>query len=327
MNIRSRSAIHEEARQSLDRAPHKNQIILLYTAVCCGLSLLATLMSVFFSDRISGTGGLENIGLRSILSTGQSVLPLVQTIVTACMGLGYHISMLTITRGYEATPRTLFQGFRHFGPLLRVTLLQGFVYFGIAFAATYISSFLFLLSPFSADFMELMEPIVSSMSVLDTSLILEESTLMAAAETMIPMVWIMAGVFLLLFIPVYYGFRMVNFCLAEDPRKGALAAMAKSRRLMRHNRIALFRLDLTLWWFYLGTLAVSVLCYGDVLLPLVGIALPWSNEVSFYVFYLTSMVVQLVLYYFAMNKVYAVYAVTYDVLQDALPGTDTPVQM
>ena len=327
MNIRSRSAIHEEARQSLDRAPYQKQIILIYTAVCCGLSLLATLMSVFFSDRISGTGGLGNIGLRSVLSTGQSVLPLVQTIVTACLGLGYHIAILTVTRGYEATPRTLLLGFRHFGPVLRAMLLQGFAYCGIAFAATYISSFLFLLTPFSADFVELMEPLVSSMTVLDTGLILDEATLMAAAETMAPMVWILAGVFLLLFIPVYYGFRMVNFCLAEDPGRGALAAMVKSRRLMRRNRIALFRLDLTLWWFYLGSVAVSLLCYADVLLPLAGIALPWSNEVSFYVFYLTSMVVQLVLYYFAMNKVYAVYAVTYDVLQDALPGTDTPVQM
>jgi len=323
MNIRSRSAIHEEARQALDRAPYKKQIILIYTAICCGLSLLTTLMSVFFSDRIAGTGGLGNIGLRSVLSTGQSVLPLIQTVITACLGLGYHISMLTITRGYEATPRTLYQGFRHLGPLLRVMLLQGFLYSGIAFAATYISSFLFLLTPFSAEFVEVVEPLISSMTVLDTSLVLDEATLMAAAETMVPMVWILLGVFLLLFVPVYYGFRMVTFCLAEDPRRGALAALGKSRRLMRRNRIALFRLDLSLWWFYLGSLAITALCYGDVLLPMMGVSLPWSSEVSFYVFFVLSLLLQIVLYYFAMNRVYAVYAVAYDALQDELSPSTT----
>ena len=112
MNIRSRSAIHEKARQSLARAPYTKQAVLIYTAVCCGLSLLATIVSALLSDRISGAGGLSNIGLRSVLSTGQSVLPMVQLIVSSCLGLGYHILMLTITRGYETTPRTLLQGFR-----------------------------------------------------------------------------------------------------------------------------------------------------------------------------------------------------------------------
>lgn len=327
MNIRSRSAIHETARNALSRAKNTKQIVLIYTAVCCGLSLAGTLLSVFFSDRISGTGGLGSLGLRALLSTGQSVLPLIQTIVTSCLGLGYHIIMLTITRGYEAEPRTLLQGFRHFGAMLRVLLLQSFIYLGLGFSATYLSAYLFLLTPFSADFMEVMEPVLSSMSVMDTTMVLDEATLMAAAETMIPMLWIMLGVCLLLMAPVYYRYRMVTFCLAEEPRRGALAAMGKSRRLMRRNCIALFRLDLSLWWYYLAQTVISLLCYGDVLLSMMGIVLPWSDTVSFYVFYLLSMVLQVGLYYLAMNRVYAVYAVAYDALQDEQSPTNYPVQM
>lgn len=319
MNIRSRRAIHEEACRALAQAPETGKTVLIYTAVCCGLSFLTTLLTVFLSDRIEGTGGLSNIGLRSVLSTGQSVLPLVQFIVTSCLGLGYHITMLTVTRGYEASPRILLQGFRHFFPLLRAILLQGFVYVGIALAATYCSSFLFLMTPLASGFMEVMEPLLSSMTVMDTGIILDDATLMAATEAMLPMFWILIPVFLLLFVPVHYGFRMVNFCLAEDPRRGALFALSKSRHLMRRNRVALFRLDLTLWWYYLGTVLVTVLCYGDALLPMLGIQLPWDPTVSFYAFYLLSIALQIALNYFAMNRVYAVYAVAYDALQDQMP--------
>lgn len=326
MNIRSRSAIHEEARQALDRAPYTGRIILIYTAACCGLSILATLLSLFFSDRIAGTGGLSNIGLRSVLSTGQSVLELAQVIVSACLGLGYHIIMLTITRRYEAAPRTLLQGFRHFGPLFRAILLQSFIYLGLIFGATYLSSFLFLMTPGAEAFMEVMAPVMSSMTVMDSAIILDEATLMAATETMLPMFWIMLVVLPLVLVPTWYKFRMVNFCLAENPRQGALAAILKSRLLMRRNRIALFRLDLTLWWFHLGSLLVFLLCYGDVLLALMGVTFPWSATVTSFVFYFLSLGLQVAVNYFAMNRAYAVYAVAYDVLQDDLPKITLPVQ-
>lgn len=325
MNIRSRSAIHEAAGRALDRAPYTKKAVIIYTAVCCGLSLFATIISAFLSDRISGTGGLSNMGLRAVLSTGQSVLPLIQLIVSACLGLGYHILMLTITRGYDTTPRTLLQGFRHFGPLLRSMLLQGFVYCGLAFAATYGSSFLFLMTPLSVNFTKIMEPLAASMTVLDSGIMLDEATLLAASEAMLPMFWILIPVFLALFIPVFYGFRMVNFCLAEDPRKGALAAMRKSRFLMRRNRTALFRLDLTMWWYYAGSILVTLLCYGDVLLPMAGVTFPWSDTVSFYLFYLLSIALQILVNYFAMNRVYAAYALAYDALQDQMLSASTPV--
>ena len=325
MNIRSRSAIHEAAGRALDRAPYTKKAVIIYTAVCCGLSLFATIISAFLSDRISGTGGLSNMGLRAVLSTGQSVLPLIQLIVSACLGLGYHILMLTITRGYDTTPRTLLQGFRHFGPLLRSMLLQGFVYCGLAFVATYGSSFLFLMTPLSVNFTKIMEPLAASMTVLDSGIVLDEATLLAASEAMLPMFWILIPVFLALFIPVFYGFRMVNFCLAEDPRKGALAAMHKSRFLMRRNRTALFRLDLTMWWYYAGSVLVTLLCYGDVLLPMAGVTFPWSATVSFYLFYVLSIALQILVNYFAMNRVYAAYALAYDALQDQMLSPSTPV--
>ena len=327
MNIRDRRAIHDTAAHALDRAAEAQKIALVYGLICCGLSLISTILSGLLGDRISGTGGLGNIGLRSILSTVQSVLPLVNLIVTACLGLGYHTAMLCFTRGFDASVNTLMSGFRHLGVVLRALLFQILIYSGAGFIAVYLSSFIFMSTPFAEPFIEVVEPLVSSMTVMDTGIMLDDATLMAAAETMMPMLWILLAVCLVMMVPLYYRFRMVDFCLADDPRMGAIHALAKSRHMMRRNCTALFRLDLSLWWFYAAQLLISLVCYGDILLPMVGVNFPWSNEVSYYLFLVLSLVMQIALYYFGMNRVYGVYAVAYDALQQELPKPELPVQM
>lgn len=326
MNIRARHTIHETADQALLRAPSQQKIILVYAAICCGLSLCVTVISALLSDRISGTGGLGNIGLRSVLSTGQSVLPLVNLIVTTCLSLGYHIAILSITRGYEATPKTLTAGFRYLGPLLRCMLLQGLVYCITGLGAVYLSSFIFMATPLADPFVEIMTPLLSS-SAISSGIVVDDATLAAATDAMMPMMWILLAVCLVVMTPIYYRFRMVTFCLADDPRKGALHALSKSKRLMLRNCFALFRLDLDLWWFYLAQVLITVVCYGDVLLPMAGVSFPWSNTVSYYLFFVLSLVLQTLLYCFGMNRVYAAYAVAYDALQDQQPKPNLPVQM
>ena len=325
MNIRERRAIHEAARNTLSRAEKPRRIALAYAAICCGMALVATIGDSLLGSRISSAVGLSNIGLRSILSTSQTLLFLANLLVTACLTMGYHTAILSITRGFDATPHTLKAGFRHFGPVLRALFLQAFTYLGAAFAATYLSSAIFMATPFADPFLEAMEPYMPS--IIGSSIVVDETILAATAESLVPMLWILAAVSLVLIVPLYYRFRMVNFCLADDPRLGALFAMTKSRRLMRRNCFALFRLDLDLWWFYLGQVAVNLICFGDLLLPLAGVSFPWSNTVSYYLFYVLSLAAQMALYSFGMNRVYAVYAVAYDALQEDLPKPNVPVQM
>ena len=324
MNIRERRAIHETAQHALHRADKHRNIPLTYAAICCGMALIATVANSLLGNRISGSGGLGNIGLRSILSTGQSILPLVNLILTVCLTMGYHTAILSITRGFEATPRTLMCGFRHFGPVLRALILQAVTYLATALAAMYISSTIFMLTSWADPFMEAMEPYLST--IAGSTLVVDETILAAASEHMMPMMWILAIVCVVLMVPLYYRFRMVNFCLADDPRLGAIFAIVKSRRMMRRNCFALFRLDLDLWWFYLGQLLVGLISYGNVLLFMAGVSFPWSDTVSNYLFYILSLIAQVVLYYFGMNRVYAVYAVAYDALQEELPKPELPVQ-
>ena len=327
MNIRDRRAMEETAARAFRRADAPQKIILVYALVCCGLSLLSTVIAVLLGDKIAGTGGLGNIGLRSVLSTGQSVLPLITTIVTACLNFGYHTAVLSIIRGYDASPATLSLGFRRFGVIFRTMLLQGLVYFSACLMTIYLSSTIFVATALGEEFTALMEPYLSSMTVLDTGIILSEEMMAPLMQAMIPMFYIMGALGLLFLVPLCYRFRMVNFALADDPDRGAIHALLKSRHLMRRNCIALFRLDLSMWWFYLGQVFISLVCYGDVLLPMVGVSFPWNDTVSYYLFFLLSALMEVALYYFTMNHVYTVYAVAYDALQEEQPQFNMPVQM
>lgn len=323
MNIRDRRAIHHAAGEKLDRARFPmGRILLVYLGISIGLSLGSALLSVFLSDRIANTGGLGNMGLRSILSTGQTILPLVQTLVVMGLEMGYCMAAMQVSREQPVTTDTLWGGFRRFFPLLRAMILQGLVYFAVGMMSMYLSAYIFVMLPISAQFREIIAPMLESVTVMSSSITLDEATIMEAAGAMLPVFWIFAGLFLLLFIPLFYQYRLVMYRLIDQPRPGALRALHESRVMMRRNRIALFKLDLTFWWFYILQVLSAAVCYGDVLLPLLGIELPFSATVSYFLFLILSLALQGVVYYFALNKV----AVTYAVAYESLLPKETPAQ-
>lgn len=320
MNIRNRRDIHHAAGCSLANAKGDlKKILLVYLGIITVLTLAASTVSVLLSDRIADTGGLRNMGLRSVLTTSQSVLSMVQFIVLVGLEIGYCAVALRIYRGKEVSTETLFGGFRCFLPLMGATLVQGVLYLGAAMLCLYPSAFIFMLLPVSADFYELFTPLMEAAAggtpADIAALALEdEATMLAFMDSMTPMVWIFAILFLLLFIPMHYKFRMVIYRLVDQPRPRGMLAIRESRFLMRRNRFALFRLDLNFWWFYLAQVAIMALCYADMLLPLLGITLPWSDTVSYFVFLVLSLISQFAVYYFAMNRVAVTYAAAYDSL-------------
>ena len=316
MTIQDRRAIKYSAVQALNTAPGNPKItVLVYTAGSAVLALLLSVISMMLGNRISNTGGLSNIGLRSILSTAQSVLPLLQILISFCLGLGYDSAALKMARRQEATPRTLLDGFLLFGPLMRSLLLQGLIYLSIGFGAMYAASFIFMMSPFSGDFYELMEPLLTSTTILSSEVVMDDATLMAAAQALLPMIPIFLVIFAAVATPIMYQYRMVNFCLIDASRPRALIAMRDSINMMRKNKLQLFKLDLSFWWFYLAQLVISLTAYGDILLPLLGVIFPWSDTVSFYLFYVVSLVLQIALYYLCLNKVQVAYATAYEALR------------
>ena len=85
---------------------------------------------------------------------------------------------------------------------------------------------------------------------------------------------------------------------------------------MTHGRrLDIFKLDLSFWWFYVLDGLTLALCYGDLILGLMGISLPISADVSYFLFYVLYLAAQLGLYVFARNRVECTYAAGYDALR------------
>ena len=314
MNIRDRQAIRHAAGQSLENAKGEpRKILLVYLGIVTGLSLAVAALSVVLTGRIENTGGLSNMGLRSVLSTAKAVLPLVQSLVFIGLELGYCTVALRIVRGEHISNDTLFSGFRRFFPLLRAQILLSFLYIGIAMLSIYTGAYLFLMLPMSEGFYETVMPMMES-ATSGGVMTIDEPLMAATADAMMPSLWLFALLFLLLFLPTYYNYRMVTYRLIDQKRPGALRAIHESRVMMRRNRFALLKLDLTLWWFYLLQTVILLIAYLDMLLPMLGIALPFSSEISYFLFLALSLGLQFVVYYFCMNKVAVIYATAYETL-------------
>lgn len=310
MDIRDRNNLRQSARAQLAAATGRpKQVVLIYAVVSSLLALAGTLVSLLLSDRIAGTGGLSNMGLRSILSTIQYILPFVQLLVMMTMDLGYHRAMLNITRSRPATPRDLAHGFYLFWPLLRTIVMQYVIYLGVIFLSIYAATFIFSLLPLSQNLYTVMEPYLSG------TLVMDEAAALQAIPAMIPLLITCILVCCAFLLPKIYQFRMVPYCLLDSSRPGAIAALGESRMLMRDKRLALFRLDLDFWWFYALEVLITLVCYGDVLLPMVGITLPWSGTFSYFLFYILSLVMQVSVYCFFMNRVNVAYAAFYEAIR------------
>lgn len=305
MNIRDRRGLKDAAREAIAGAAYDpKRLILIHTGAMVALSLILTLVDYVLQQQISGTGGLGGVGLRSVLETIQTVLLIGQVLSVLFWQIGYIYAALRITRGQAAGPGSLLEGFRRFFPVLRLRLLLALLYSGLTMLCVYAASILFSLTPWS-------EPILAAYEAGT-----EEALLAAMDTVMLPLTGVMGLVMLIVVVPYAYRLRMTEYALMDDPAAGARRAIRKSRMMMRGNRLQLLKLDLSFWWFYALEIVVAMLAYGDLLLPMFGVALPWSDTVSYYVFLVVCYLGQLALYWWRGNDVRLTYALAY---QSMLP--------
>ena len=312
MDIRK---LKQNAAGAMQVAREPKKAVLAYTGLISLIALLTTLADMYLSKEISGTGGLSNMGIRSVLSTVQTVLPLVQTVLLLCLELGYLSAVMRFARKQYADHTDLRTGFERFGPLLRMTLLESAIYVGLMFVSTYVGTQIFMMTPFSRPMVEALTPLLESSMLSSGNLVLDDATMQVIEAASIPMVIIIGILFALLAIPVSYRYRMANYRLLDMPREGALAAMRCSRRMMRGNGWKLLKLDLSFWWYYLLMVAASVVCYGDQILLLMGISLPIPAVASSLLFYGLYLVAQCGIYYFFRNEVEVTYVMAYEAIR------------
>lgn len=311
MDIRNRSALKQDAARALNRGRDPKKLITYYAGITVLVALALTLINFLLEQQIAGKGGLSNLGTRSMLSTVQTLLPIVQMVVLMCLEFGYLHGMLRIARGQYADHTDLKVGFHLYGPILRITLLQGLLFAAIGVITFYVAIQIFLLTPWGAPVMEILLPFVEAGTT-----VLDEATALQVGEYMMPMLIIFLILYLVVVIPLAYRFRMANFALLDEPRAGAIAALRASRKMMRHNSISLLKLDLSFWWYYALQALATVLCYGDLILVYMGVQLPFDPVVSSFLFYGIYLAVLFGIHYFLRNAVEATYIMAYESLHE-----------
>lgn len=315
MNLRNIREIKEFASRRLEESPSQKRIVIIYIALALGLTALVTVLDHVLGLQIDNFGGLSNLGKKTMLSSVQSMLPLAQSILTMCLDVGYVAAMLRIARGMYASPQTLRLGFDRFWVLLRCSVFKGLLLTGVTFVSMYTGIMIFMLTPLAAPVVEIVTPIMNQMSLLDSAIMIDDATYAQLLQAMAPCFAFGGVILLVLGGPMFYSFRMVNYIIIDKPGMGALMALRESKKMMRGHRLQLLKLDVSLWWYYLASAAALLICYGDILLPMVGVELPVSETLAFFGFYALYMVASFGVHYFLRNQAEVSYALAYDAVK------------
>lgn len=312
MALPSFSVLRGRARQSLDAAQTPKKVVLLYVGVTLLLSLLLMVVDYLLEQQIGSTGGLSGIGTRSALETARSVLQLLHGIAVPFWQVGYLFYTLKLAQEEDVGYPGLLQGFRRFGPVLRLKLLITGILFLVMMASSYLASSLFFLTPWSDTLLEALMPMVTTTLDPNTMPDIYEAIPLSA---ILPMMLLFLVCFVALAIPVAYRFRMAELWLLDHPGQGAFLSLLNSGRLMHKKCIAVFKIDLHFWWFYGLQLLISLLGVADLLLLQLGISLPFDPSVGYFVLFGISAVLQLGLYLWKQNEVSVTYAHVYEALK------------
>ena len=162
MDIRNTRQLKDFSAGRLANARDGQKIILYFSLITIAATALANVASYVLSRQIAKTGGLGSMGVRSALTTAQTLLPLVQAGFLMCLTLGYLATMLRIARGQYASPNGMRLGFDRFWVLLRCTLLKGLIFGGAAAASLYVAMMIYMMTPFSNAAVDILMPLVKN---------------------------------------------------------------------------------------------------------------------------------------------------------------------
>lgn len=306
-----RRAVKHTVMQTLaETESNHKKLVLIHTGVMLALTFALMLIDLLLSQKISATGGLGGISTRSTLATIQSALRLAQLAIIPFWQAGYTFLTLQLSKKEHVSFKTLTEGFMRLGPVLRLLLLQLILYAIIGIACANISSTIFMATPWAKPLFEIAEAMRQGAEYT------EEMLLAATAEYALPLTIITMVIFLGVCAPFFYRYRLAMYSLLDDDQTMALAAMRNSRILTKGHRMAIFKLDLSFWWFYTCELLVAALGFLDLILPSLGIALPLPQAAVTFLCFGIYAAAQLALHYWRKNEINVTYAQVYNTLME-----------
>ena len=266
-----------------NRAPART-LVLWFCGVLAALTLGSNGLNLYLDSQIGNTGGLEGIGMSSLLLTDQTILSYINQFFGPFWTAGFLAAMLAMVRGIRPKPRDLTEGFRRPLRILGYVAFEAAAALLLLVAVVNLASILFTLSPMGADFAENMAPLLLDAEALTPEGLLNQEliSLDALIASLLPMFVITGVLYLPLFAVMAYGFRLALY-LVMDRGIGAIPAHFLSLRLMRGHKLQMLRLDLSWWWYYL----LGAVCYAVAYLPtvllLLGVGLPMDYTAMLFV--------------------------------------------
>ena len=306
--------LKQNARLSLENAGYDpKKLALIHTGISVAASLILSLLSAALDMGIAGTGGLSGMQLRAVLSTMQSVLSIAFMILLPFWELGFVFACVGYARKEQVGFSSLLGGFRRWRSALTLFILEALLAVGIVMACSYAAYILFMLSPMFSGVADVLLPVIEAgESALDYAAV--EALIPQLLPKLVPLYGIMLVVFLVVGLPFLYRYRMARFALIDGENRG-IGCLAKSKQLMRRNRLRLFKLDVSFWWYYLLQILLTLVAYGDSLLVLLGVTLPISATVSYWLFYGLYMALRLVFAWKFAAYIQTSYAHFYDAVK------------
>ena len=315
MDIRNTSEIKKAALRRLRDADQAKRVAAIYAALTLGVSVLVMIANLVLNLMIEQAAGLGGMSRRTVLISLQTILPVISVPITLCLELGYQAAMLRVARGQYVSPQSLRLGFDRFWVLLRCVALECLMLLAVCMGSIYLGCLIFMLSPFSQQAVALMQPMMENATLLNPQAAMDSGLYDQILGAMLPAFEICILLATVLGAIVLFRYRLAHFVIIDKPGIPAMAALRESRKMLKGNCGKLLRLDVSLWWYYAAGLLASLLCYADMLLPMLGVSLPWSDTVSYYLFFALYLAAQFGVYYFLRNRAETAYAIAYDSLR------------
>ena len=288
MNI---SQLKSDALRCMRAAGKKPyQLTFLSVAVSVAAAVIVGLVGTAVSN-FQGGEGLSGMGPASMLQALEHFLNMIVQLLSPFWAVGLVAALFAIAHGHYADNGTLLEGFRSFFPFLRLYLLKFMLMIAVVTLTCVVSVFLYFLTPWAAN---LEAAVAENPDILEN---VERIT-----KEMLPFMAIYAVLLLAVLVPLVYRLRFAEYFLITG-WKGAMMAMTASFRLTKGRVKTLFMLDLSFWWYYLGSALLLGVCDLDVIVGLFGHRLNMDAQAAYWVCYLCYAAGHLALETFARPRV------------------------
>ena len=315
MDIHTRKGLRGKAADALAaNSGDPRYTLLVYAAVLAFSGLFLALLTTLLDLRIANTGGLQMLSQQATLSTIRTAAPVILILALLGLELGRLTVALRLIRRQAVEPRNLLMGFSRFGAMLRVLTL-GYIIFRLVYRlCVFPATLIYLLSPLSGDFLQQLLPFIMENPTVDGLLNNPEylELLNTFSAEVVPFTIALAAIAM---VPISYPFRMAPYCLLDNRQPGAIASLLASKRMTKGRRGALFLLDLSFWWFYLGLAICGCVAFGQPIAQALGISLPWEAAIANLVFNAIGIVLAGLLICFKLNKIQTAYAAYYEAIR------------